>query len=163
MNKYALISMTICFFILACGGAQNDFEQIEETQFAPESNNKTNEPSSNLQIELPKKEAKPGTIIRKDLQQILNLGPAAVLAMVETEPVRNKGKFAGFKLVKFENGNPSAIDLKAGDILVSVNSKKIVKPDDFFRVFQELMVASELRFNIIREGQEKQLSYPIVD
>ena len=83
--------------------------------------------------------------------------------MVETEPVREGKKFVGFKITTFVHGDPKAIDLKAGDVLVGVNGKNIVSPDDYFRVFQELTVASELRFDILRSGTPKTVSYPIVD
>jgi len=105
----------------------------------------------------------PGAIWRAELRNILSAGPAAVLAMVETEPAREGKKFIGFKIVTFVHGDPKAVDLRPGDILVAVNGKKIVQPDDYFRVFQELAVASELRFDILREGQPKTLSYPVVE
>ena len=57
----------------------------------------------------------------------------------------------------------SKAGVEKGDVLVAVNGKKIISPDDYFRVFQELSVASEIRFDLLREGRPETISYPIVD
>lgn len=102
-------------------------------------------------------------IARGDLDAVLSRGPAGVLAMIQTEPVRDNGKFVGFRIAAFVPEAPSTIDLKIGDVLVAVNGQKIVVPDDYFRVFQELKVASELRFDVLRDGAPLQLVYLVVD
>jgi type II secretory pathway component PulC len=105
----------------------------------------------------------PGAILRADLQAVLAAGPAALLQKVVTEPVRKNGKFVGFRLAEFTQGAPAAIDLRPGDIILLVNGRKIERPENYFQVFEELQVASELRFRLLRDNEVKTLLYPIID
>jgi len=86
-----------------------------------------------------------------------------VLALVQTEPARANGRFVGFRIRAFAAEAPAAVDLRVGDVVVAVNGKSIISPDDFFRVFQELEVASEVRFDILRAGKKECIVYPILD
>ena len=154
--------------LAGCGGASVDAEApIQETNLAeaspPPESSTGNGAGETAPASAPDPTLPPGAILRQDLRNVLSAGPAAVLAMVETEPAREGKRFIGFKIVSFVRGEPKAVDLRPGDILVAVNGMKIIQPDDYFRVFQELAVASELRFDILREGQPKTLSYPIVE
>jgi type II secretory pathway component PulC len=105
----------------------------------------------------------PGVIQRADLQGVLSAGPAALLQKVVTEPVRKNGKFVGFRIAKFTQTPPTAIDLRPGDVVLSVNGRKIERPENYFQVFEELQVASELRFKLLRDNEVKILLYPIID
>ena len=105
----------------------------------------------------------PGAIQRADLHAVLAAGPAALLQKVVTEPVRKNGKFVGFRIAKFTQRPPAAIDLRPGDVVLSVNGRKIERPENYFQVFEELQVASELRFKLLRDNELKTLLYPIID
>jgi type II secretory pathway component PulC len=107
--------------------------------------------------------AGPGEIRRADLNRVLDAGPAAILAKVITEPYREKGRFAGFRITEFVRGDPALIDLKPGDVVRLVNGRKIERPEDFYELFQALRVASDLTFEIKRGGAEILRTYPIVD
>ena len=161
MRRYLALTL----FVSACGSASVDtVEPVEETPLAPPGGNAASgalatEPSDTSKT----REAHPGTILRRDLHKVLAAGPAGVLAMVQTEPAREKGHFIGFRITAFVKETPEAIDLRTGDVLVAVNGKKIVSPDDYFRVFQELAVASELRFDLLRDGRPETISYSIVE
>jgi general secretion pathway protein C len=148
----------------ACGGARVDTaEQIEETSITPEQATAAAAPAEQTTEAKVAPPIPSGAISRRDLHQVLAAGPAGVLAMVQTEPAREGKQFIGFRITAFNKGAPQAIDIRAGDVLVAINGKKIVTPDDYFRVFQELSVASELRFELLRDGKPETLSYPIVD
>jgi type II secretory pathway component PulC len=154
--------------MVACGGAQ--VETVEETPLAPPTASAAGTSSSATSASVdpgpsPSASAMPpeGAILRADLRQLLARGPAGVLAMVRTEPARSGGRFVGFRIRAFAVESPEVVDLRVGDVVMAVNGQPIVSPDDFFRVFQELEVASELRFDILREGKKECLVYPIVD
>ena len=81
--------------------------------------------------------------------------------MVETEPHRVGGRFRGFRILRFVHGEPSALDLRTGDVVCAINGKSIASPDDFFAAYQALQSAAELRFDLIRNGDTVTLAYPI--
>ena len=147
----------------ACAGAAPETKTVTETALVesplPASDEGANTPSSSPETEA----AVPGQIRRADLNRVLDLGPGGLLALVETEPFREAGRFVGFRIVRFSNGDPSAVDLRAGDVLCAVNGLPIASPDDFFRAFQELKVASELRFDLFRDGASLTFQYPVVE
>jgi len=101
--------------------------------------------------------------LRSDLNAILAAGPAALLAHVLTEPVKNSGAFVGFKITRFTHGNPPIIDLRTGDVILLVNGKKVERPEDYFIIFEELKVAREINFLLLRENKEISLSYPVIE
>ena len=111
----------------------------------------------------PQKSVPEGAISRTALNRIIADGPAAVLARVTTKPHRNSGRFVGFEIMGFSLAPPTAVDLKIGDVIIAINGLRIVKPEDYFRVFEELKVASELRFEFLRNNIKEERSYPIVE
>lgn len=164
MRRAWLFGCGLC--LAACGGGQAT--GIEETRLAPSDDAAASEaraatpPPTAAQSEATEPAPLPeGHIRRADIRRVLANGPAGVLSMVRTEPSRTNGRFVGFQIVAFNVEPPTTIDLRVGDVLVAVNGKNIVSPDDYFRVFQELQVASELRFDLMREGRAESLVYPI--
>jgi type II secretory pathway component PulC len=163
------VSLLFSCVVLSCGGADTKVETVEETALMPPpapSTSAPNAPPQKTEAAVSSSAKAPpqeGQILRRDLQRYLANGPAGVLALVRTEPARSNGRFLGFKIIEFVHETPTTIDLRAGDVLVAVNGQPIVSPDDFYRVFQELSVASELRFDILRDGHPELLHYPIVD
>ena len=155
MHHRVILSF-FCLSAAACGAAQPTSVGIEETAIAPPPAAEENAPAKS-------QPPLPGQIRRADLSAILSRGPGGVLTLVETEPYRESGRFVGFKIARFVEGAPKAVDLREGDILLSVNGLKIASPDDYYRAFQELQVASELRFDVLRDGAPKTLAYPIIE
>jgi type II secretory pathway component PulC len=54
------------------------------------------------------------------------------------------------------------VDLKPGDVVSGVNGFPIEHPEQAQTAFESLEVASELRVAYERDGQARELSYPIV-
>ncbi|MCP4199917.1 MAG: hypothetical protein GY762_22465 [Proteobacteria bacterium] len=158
-------TIILSFFVvlLGCGAAQ----KVETDESAPliDESEHVSEPvvgeSGKPVPETPP--LPPGAIQRADLQGVLAAGPAALLQKVVTEPVRKNGKFVGFRIAKFTQRPPMAIDLRPGDVVLSVNGRKIERPENYFQVFEELQVASELRFKLLRDNDVTTLLYPIID
>jgi type II secretory pathway component PulC len=157
----------LCLAIAACGGTKTEiFTPVEETSLdAPPSASEASDKEAT-----PKKHADSddfqtasGKIQRDELLKVLAKGPGALLAMVETEPYRRNGRFVGFKIVRFASGAPGVIYLRRGDVIKAVNGLPVASPDDYFRAFQELQVASELRFDILRDDAPLLLTYPIIE
>ena len=160
---HLILCIIVSVATVACAGAAPETQTVTETALvespSPASDEGAKAPSTAVSET---EAAAPGQIRRADLNRVLELGPGGLLALVETEPFREAGRFVGFRLVRFSNGDPSAVDLRVGDVLRAVNGLPIASPDDFFRAFQELKVASELRFDVLRDGAPLTLQYPVV-
>ncbi|MFO8071195.1 MAG: hypothetical protein R6V85_04895 [Polyangia bacterium] len=102
------------------------------------------------------------SIRRAELDEVLDSGPAALLARVRTEPSFRNGRFAGFRIIGFPGGAPERLDLRKGDVVVRVNGRSIERPEHYFDVFEALRKAKTLRFELLRDGQPLELIYPIV-
>lgn len=169
MNTGSLFKILLLLVVMnatACGARQHDVEAVTETEPRPVSPPAMPKHQSEERESLPDEtisQISKGTIRRSDLNRVIADGPAALLAHVSTEPERQGRRFIGFRIAAFHPEAPSALDLQVGDVIITVNGLAIVTPQDFFRVFQELKVASELRFDIIRDNSRKSLVYPIVE
>jgi hypothetical protein len=93
-----------------------------------------------------------GTIERAVLLATLDAQPGELLQCFEVAAVEDNGKFAGWRLVRFirKCGDRfNGIDLAVGDVLVSVNGRVLVKPNDLADLWQELykadVIVAELR------------------
>lgn len=159
-----LIRLIPLFLLAACGGAEKEtFTPVEETSLDASHSAFDKETPLETDAASADSKAAPGQIPRDDLHGVLAKGPGALLAMVETEPYRRNGRFVGFKIIRFTGGAPGAIALRKGDVIRAVNGFPVASPNDYFRAFQELSVASELRFDILRDGAPLLLAYPITD
>lgn len=138
---------------IGCGGAAAQTE-IVETDISTQ--------IEAAESEAPTAPMTPGTIARGELDELLADGPAPILAMVVTEPYRERGRFVGFRIVSFTQGQPTAIDLRPGDVILAVNGRRIERPEHYFEVFEALKQADQLSFDVRRDGVDQQLTYPIV-
>lgn len=105
----------------------------------------------------------PGRILRADLDAVLAGGPAALLSEVVAEPAMDNGVFVGFRITEFMSGAPPVVDLRPGDVILTVNGKTVERPENYFEVFQDLKTATALRFEVLRKAEKMVLEYPIVE
>jgi type II secretory pathway component PulC len=93
-------------------------------------------------------------------------GLGAFLQHVDLDdaPVRVGGRFRGFRIAALRDAAFwSGIDLKPGDVVTRVNGFPIERPEQAQTAFESLEVASELRVSYERDGEPRELVYPIVD
>lgn len=157
------LGLILCI-VLGCGAAQKEESRGSGTLIDESEHVQTPAATAAMEsTEASPSPVPPGSIHRADLQAVLAAGPAALLQRVTMEPVRENGRFVGFRIAGFVGRPPSAIDLRPGDIVLTVNGRRIERPENYFQVFEELQVASELRFELLRSAEVKTLLYPIVD
>ncbi|MBV9948909.1 MAG: hypothetical protein JOZ69_18820 [Myxococcales bacterium] len=104
----------------------------------------------------------PRSIIRAAVAQ----GLGAFLQHVELDdkPVRVAGRFHGFRITALRGPTYwSGVDLKPGDVVTRINGFPIERPEQAQTAFESLAVASELRVSYERDGEPRELVYPIVD
>ena len=71
----------------------------------------------------------------------------------------------GWRVVKLRPGDPlwNGVDLASGDIVTSVNSRPIERPEQALAVFQALAIANEIRVSYERNGASREIVYGIDD
>jgi type II secretion system protein C len=105
-------------------------------------------------------------VARSAVNAIVSEGLGMFLRRVDIDdhPVFVGGKFHGFRIAGLRDQQFwSGVDLKPGDVVTSVNGFPIEHPEQAQTAFESLEVASEVRVVVEREGQPRELVYPIVD
>ena len=106
------------------------------------------------------------TVARSAVRAVVSAGLGMFLRRIDLDdqPVFVAGKFHGFRIARLRDPQFwSGVDLNPGDVVTSVNGLPIERPDQAETAFESLEVASELRVALEREGQPRELVYPIVD
>jgi S1-C subfamily serine protease len=106
------------------------------------------------------------TLARSSVHSVVAQGLGAFLQHVELDdrPALVGGKFRGFRIAALRDGSFwSGVDLKAGDVVTAVNGFPIERPEQAQKAFESLDVSSELRVSYERDGQPRELVYPIVN
>lgn len=106
----------------------------------------------------------PSSSLRRSLvRAVVKSGLGAFLQNVPVDaPVFLAGKFHGFRIAQVP-ADWRGVDLRAGDVVTSVNGFSIERPESAFEAFQSLEVASELRVDYERNGEPRALRFSIVD
>jgi S1-C subfamily serine protease len=140
----------------ACGGGTAD-GNAAQTAEAP--------PPAPIEEPPPPPPAVEGEIARAQLAVVLDAGLGRFLQGVVTEPELESGRFVGFRLVSLypDDERMRAVDLVAGDVILSVNGLPIERPEQALHVWSSLRVASELLVAYRRDGEDRQLRFAIVD
>lgn len=103
-------------------------------------------------------------IRRAALDEVLDAGLGAFLGRVSTEPSLDGNHFVGFRLVALRDASLfEGVDLRPGDVILTVNGQSIERPDDAFTAWTGLRVASEITLAVLRDGERRDLRFPIVD
>ena len=144
-------------FVVACGGTS------EATKPAKTATPPT--PSAN--VAAPQTLPTPAYTLRRSTVREALKSPGVLFQYVvlDTHPVFLAGKFHGFRVAELRGGPEDwgGIDLKPGDVVTSVNGFPIERPEQAIEAFQSLSVASELRVDLEREGEQRSLRWAIVD
>ena len=145
----------IAAWATGCGAASIDPAMLEETSLSSDPAHGETAPDK-ICVGEPK-------IVRSDLDELLAQGPAYVLAMVQSDSHKAYGRFVGFRIVSFRVDIDPCIDLREDDVVTLVNGKSIERPEHYFEVFEALKSATEVRFDILRDGAPLALTYPVVN
>jgi general secretion pathway protein C len=106
------------------------------------------------------------TLTRAAVRAAVAQGLGVFLQHVELDgrPVMVGTRFLGFRIAALRD--PSfwrGVDLRPGDVVLSVNGSPIERPEQAQTVFDSLPEANELRVAYDRDGQPREIVYTIVD
>jgi len=104
-----------------------------------------------------------GSLDRDGVVEIVDQGLGVFLQRVTVEPSLEDGRFQGFRVLGLAPQNFwGDVDVRVGDVIVAVNDRSVESPIEAYEVFESLRVAPELRVSLVREGEPRQLIFPIV-
>jgi S1-C subfamily serine protease len=110
----------------------------------------------------PSIESMANAVTRERLAEILGRGVGDFLRHVAVEPVLDGGAFVGFRLESLPD-QPAWFDVRRGDVVTAINGMSIERPEDAQRAWEALQVASEVRIDLLREGERRSVRVPIED
>lgn len=135
--------------LMACSGAQRSGESHEAVM-----SDASPEP-------LPPTVPLSGGLSRSTLQQVLGRSVGDVLRRVEVEAETRDGAFVGWRLVALPDTMPDWFDLRAGDVVTSINGLPLQRPEEAQQVWELLQVSSEVRVDFLRDGEREALRLPV--
>lgn len=104
-----------------------------------------------------------GTLYRNEVDDLINQGFPAFLQKVQVEPSLDNGRFRGWAIVSLSPPEFwQGVDLKPGDVVVSVNGLPIERETEAFDAFESLRAADRLEVKYFRAGQPRTLAYKII-
>jgi type II secretory pathway component PulC len=105
-----------------------------------------------------------GSLWRDEVDVTVDAGLGWFLQRLDVEPSLENGRFKGFRITKLKTPDFwQGVDLKPGDVVLSVNGMPIERDMQAYEAFQSLKTASELRVKFLRAGHTRELVYKIVD
>ncbi len=144
--SWALVSIA-ALSLLGCG------EALTEGAAAPKA--ATQKPAASAPTAVT--HTTPGRLDRQAVDLVLTeKGPQWVFQRVVPEEVFVEGKFVGWRIVSMPKEWES-LDIKPGDVVTRVNGLEIERPEDMWRVWTSVYVASELKIAYQREGKAREL------
>ena len=105
------------------------------------------------------------TIYRPALDAFLQRGPGYLLAGVPVRPAKDeRGRLIGFEILEVfgepQMRRPDGV--RAGDVLLRAQGRRVVTPDDLIAVYASLRTASSIDIDVLRAGNVLQLRWPVV-
>jgi type II secretory pathway component PulC len=107
-----------------------------------------------------------GTLRRSDVQKAMSDGLGAFLQRVTFDvdhPVFRDHHFVGFRILELHGDEWKNIELKPGDVVTAVNGYPVEHPEQATQAFLSLAVASELRVDYERDGEQRAMRLVITD
>ena len=107
----------------------------------------------------PPADTDPGVVTESQLDELQNHGPSVVMQHIETEPIHDDDEFVGFEVVGATDTARAHMEpkLEIGDIITHVNLVRLERPDDYMEAWQTLDGADEIRFDVIRGDDAREV------
>jgi hypothetical protein len=111
----------------------------------------------------PARGARTGTIARDRLLAVLKAGPGMFLRQLEVTPRRTGDQVVGWQLVQLidPDGPLHDVDVIPGDVLLSINGKPVIRPDQLWSVWESLRTANQVVAQMWRGNQQLELRFTI--
>jgi len=109
----------------------------------------------------------PRTIYRAELDRALARGPGWLLGQLDPEPVRQSGRFVGWRIAEvFPDAPdvcPPGCDLLPGDVILAVQGDPLQTPQALEALIARLDGLSTLAIDRVRDGSREHVVYALLD
>lgn len=98
----------------------------------------------------------PGVLDRGTVDRALDAGLGVWLQRVRVEGVRDRsGRFSGWRVLALSLGGACArlVELRPGDLVVAVNGSAVERPEEAFRVWEDLRRRDRVVVEYVRAGR----------
>jgi type II secretory pathway component PulC len=112
---------------------------------------------------VPARDDTTGVIPRAALDSVLAAGPGRLLAGIEIRPVHQGKRFVGWRIERFAPAEARlrAAPLRPGDVVLTINDRQMIRPEDLYALFSALRQADEIVIRGERAGAAFSLRYVI--
>lgn len=104
-----------------------------------------------------------GSLARAEVVRHVDAGLGNFLQRTRVEASLEDGRFVGFRIVELV---PESFwrntDLEAGDVVTHVNQTSVEDPNQVYEVFESLREAPAIEVRVLRDGQARKMTFPIV-
>ena len=105
---------------------------------------------------------KVSVIPRYILEAIQAQGPGRFLQRVPVLPFRDGGEFVGFQILDLFPGEGIRIQsIRKGDVVTKVNGRRVDRPEQFMKLFEELHLWTQVSIQFERKGVPMSVLYEI--
>ncbi len=111
-----------------------------------------------MKVEATIERTRNGTISRTQLQQVLARGVGGFLTQLEVDAYFEERAFWGWQIRRYDN---AWVDLLPGDIIISVNGKRIETPAQVQALWQSLASADEILVAAFRDDKPFELRFAV--
>ena len=109
----------------------------------------------------------PRTIYRVELDRALARGPGWLLGQLDPEPVRQSGRFVGWRIgAVFPDAPdvcPPGCDLQPGDVILAVQGDPLQTPQALETLIAGMDALSALEVDRVRDGTREHVVYAVLD
>jgi type II secretory pathway component PulC len=108
---------------------------------------------------------RPGVLRRGTVVRAVDRGLGKWLQGVKVAPVREAGRFRGWRVESLYPDDPCfrSLDLREGDVVTAVNGTSLERPEQANDVFQSLRSARALRVELVRGANPRTVTLQISD
>ncbi len=99
-----------------------------------------------------------GTISRAQLQNVLAAGVGGFLTQVDVDAYFEERAFWGWRIRRYDN---AWVDLLPGDIIISINGKRIETPAQVQALWQSLATTEEIIVSAFRDDRPFELRFTV--
>ena len=151
MRTRAILALSVLvlgdIYLSLLGCASRPLEAIDDVPEAPTPIHYAPEKRGQVTPKLPISPVIPRYVIEADQAE----GPGRLLQRVPVRPFRSQGQFMGFQIVDlFPGENIHTTHILPGDIVTRINGRRVDRPEQFMRLFQDLHQWESIEIELLR-------------